>query len=445
MWMGWWLGLVPATVGLVLIWRGLRTRRRGSVPHCRACEYNLTGLTSERCPECGATIGAVGIVHGEARRRPGLALIGLLCVVLGGTPLLPVVRQTDWYPYKPSGWVLKDLQSPNVGVARRAWQELQRRSKAGRLSIAQNGKLIDVCLKKQGGGQPAGPPGVGTMVDYLGLCFLDGLLSDAQSKTFFDQIVLLELAVRPQVVVGDRVACRVSWRSRCPSASFWVVLEGNEMSLDGKVMARALGVSGQSSGSGGGGSSVSSFACDTPGKHTLSGTVEVTLYDGTFGDPDRSRRLHQGRRSVQATFEVLETAPPDHLMLIDDPSQEASLHACIKPVRVRCNSGQKGRPLDCEISIEIEAPPVNIAFDVIMRVDGAEHDLGSIHKKQGESTSWGVSGAYDGPVPETCDIILRSNVDILRRTVEMSRAWKGELVYPNLPVEHKRPVSQPGS
>lgn len=34
--------------------------------HCQDCGYNLTGLTSARCPECGRTLEAEEVVSDEA-------------------------------------------------------------------------------------------------------------------------------------------------------------------------------------------------------------------------------------------------------------------------------------------------------------------------------------------------------------------------------------------
>jgi len=44
--------LLLAVEGAILLALGLRVRRRGETPHCRRCDYALTGLASpERCPE----------------------------------------------------------------------------------------------------------------------------------------------------------------------------------------------------------------------------------------------------------------------------------------------------------------------------------------------------------------------------------------------------------
>jgi hypothetical protein len=49
-----WLPFLLLLVPTVLLWqRDRRTRRPG---HCRRCDYDLTGNTTGRCPECGLEI-----------------------------------------------------------------------------------------------------------------------------------------------------------------------------------------------------------------------------------------------------------------------------------------------------------------------------------------------------------------------------------------------------
>lgn len=41
---------------LMLVWLVITRRRPHKPGHCQKCNYNLTGNTSGRCPECGAAV-----------------------------------------------------------------------------------------------------------------------------------------------------------------------------------------------------------------------------------------------------------------------------------------------------------------------------------------------------------------------------------------------------
>lgn len=51
-----WLPFLALLLPTLLLWR--LDRRRPPPGHCR-CGYNLTGLTSGRCPECGTETAAI--------------------------------------------------------------------------------------------------------------------------------------------------------------------------------------------------------------------------------------------------------------------------------------------------------------------------------------------------------------------------------------------------
>lgn len=78
-------------VGILLLVLGLRPRRRGTEPHCAACDYNLTGVASDVCPECGTERSPANVVHGERYRRPQLAVVGALLATIGLASSVPVL------------------------------------------------------------------------------------------------------------------------------------------------------------------------------------------------------------------------------------------------------------------------------------------------------------------------------------------------------------------
>jgi hypothetical protein len=326
------LMILPLVGGLLLLISGLRTRRRGQTPHCRNCEYNLTGLTSERCPECGAEVTPFTIVHGERHRRPLRAGVGMVLMMMAGTLIFGAVGSFDWYSFSPTAWVIYQAKSTDPATTSRAWNELNRRIKAGQLSAGQHAKLIDLALKEQGS---TSKPMRGNLIDYLGDCYFKGRLSQAQQTLFFDQMTKLTLTVRPTVILGESVQYQIGHQSRSPSTGMWhrLVL-GQDASIDGKPLPGTGGGSCSNSGSGGGSGSMGlSLEYKVPGKHTLKITPELTVFNGTSFDEKTSTVLNKRTVPLEATLEILATEPPDYIRAVKDPSQTALLKAAITPMQ----------------------------------------------------------------------------------------------------------------
>lgn len=80
------LCLAGVCAGLLLLLKGLSYRYRGDEPHCARCDYNLTGVASEICPECGTERTPGTVVHGERYRRRWLVALGILLVLGSSVP-----------------------------------------------------------------------------------------------------------------------------------------------------------------------------------------------------------------------------------------------------------------------------------------------------------------------------------------------------------------------
>ena len=107
-----WPELAMAALLLLLlwpawrIWRVMRRPQAVGQPHCRRCNYQLTGITSSNCPECGAELTSRNRMTGKARKRrlvPALVIAGGLAGSLTALVIL-------WEP--PSavgGWTMEPV------------------------------------------------------------------------------------------------------------------------------------------------------------------------------------------------------------------------------------------------------------------------------------------------------------------------------------------------
>lgn len=67
-----------ALLGGSLILHGWRHRDpRDPSRYCRRCEYNLTGVESTQCPECGSELNEHSVVRGRIVRLRASVVTGL--------------------------------------------------------------------------------------------------------------------------------------------------------------------------------------------------------------------------------------------------------------------------------------------------------------------------------------------------------------------------------
>lgn len=159
MWIVWLpsaLVMFSGLAGLWLLLVGLRGRWIKTDPHCRACDYNLTGLAGPRCPECGGEVEKVGITTRRRRRHWHYVYISILMMSLPLAVLLGMFTRYagliessfDGYTWKPTTWVLSDTQSPDEELAMRAFYESKRRWADGDLSRAEIDRLAALAWER---------------------------------------------------------------------------------------------------------------------------------------------------------------------------------------------------------------------------------------------------------------------------------------------------------
>jgi len=443
-----------ALVGSVLVIRILlRPRRRGSTPHCACCDYNLTGLTSDRCPECGTEMTPANIVYGELAGRPWgkalAAVITLALLILAGR----WAWSYDWYRVRPNSWVLSDLQSSSLTRRSTAWGEIQRRVKNGSLSGAQHSRLIDICLQRQTAKTPflmVPDP----MIDYLGPCLLGGQMSPAQQATFIQQVIELKLTARSPVTVDQEVPLGIDGTCLSPGGSdIHVRMVGrSEIRIDGApstwTMTREVDPIGGYSGR-----RVSSCTLRRssslprllpPGQHVLSTIVQLEMVHQPRG-VTVPHVLHRWEIPLMAPVEVLAADSPRCLRLIGNPSLRPVLQEAITLIELVKDHYSDGGHEYLEARFEHSAIPVNVSFEVIVKGGGRERRLSAfaIDTLPYSHFPKTVTGDdYSGPllfnVGDRVDVILRTHKGPALSTTDMFEIWDGELVYPNVRIKSAR-------
>jgi len=88
--------------------------------------------------------------------------------------------------------------------------------------------------------------------------------------------------------------------------------------------------------------------------------------------------------------------------------------------------------------IIIDAPPIDLSFDVYARSGDEEHRIGGITAR----ADGGLQNAQDinahpasvFPDATTVDLILRAAPGPAERTLDITRAWNGEIVIEDVPI-----------
>jgi hypothetical protein len=505
-------------------------RRKGEAPHCAKCDYNLTGLQSDRCPECGTPIDSRSTPRGEPQRKRWLVYAAIACWLWGGFEVYRFVRQGNLYQSYPLSWVFQDAEFASGARSGRGWDELRRRQDESALSPGQQAELDALCARYIRSSKPAGahtswrmltkrvkdtalareavnalfqtcieqlgmdsPPAPDEawmvvemfivdsqlsssqqsqvvalclsqqpfdkarswnrpMVDYLEKLYRAGKLSAAEQETFFQQMVGFELLARKKVVLGDPVPVRLDIRRRgligfrvefCPADDERMTdmllpyLDGKLISGGPRMPTRINDLRSIDSGYREHISHQLALECDVAGQHTVELALTVRVRERFAGQAGGEAKLcHQRQIRLSAGFEVLGEEPADYIRQINDSSLRRALAECI---RCKTDRFDAGRGQHLWITVEIDKPPVGVAFEVFAQFEGMELRMGEVHAARGESVHRFLSAESGRPAPERCSVIFRSSEKVARNTVDLVEMWAGEIVLPQVPVSEFLP------
>ena len=171
--------------------------------------------------------------------------------------------------------------------------------------------------------------------------------------------------------------------------------------------------------------------CPPPGKHELSVTVHIEIFNGSMNGPGTVTLEYQCDRTMIGSFEVVATKPANLIQPVFDPKLAAAMKAAVTPQAFRYSL--KDHML--EGTIQFNNPPMNLAYEVIARYGGKEHRVGEVtyHAPAGTS-GYSTSGSVPDPPPATADVILRPSEKAAVDTVDIYTYWNQEMVFPNVPV-----------
>lgn len=483
------LGISLLALGLFLLVLWHRSRRAGTTPHCRKCDYNLTGLDllvspPPRCPECGSVLRGRRIVCGDRVRRraafAGIVAVLLLGVALVGRGLGPSLSSLYW-AWKPADLLIFDLDSGDSKIVERAVLELARRVQADSLWFWQRGRVVRRSLDVQSG--RIGPVQFAEIYpEWLGVFATRDQLGESERTEFFRNCFQIEIAARKLALSRFGVPVRFDHTWRGPQAgmrgSFRIkslTCAGAEIPREPLEMRDSVRL---------GPREVVDWLAPISklGNHVLRAELELEVR-GSSLENNTEKVLHTGSRIIEMHTTVLESLSPNSIALVDDdgsisqqphesekrqaeqlliqagaPGLSAEEQKSLRRAASALNT-PKSKPRDYVPQVTVhgvylakqagggevaecgvrfpETPFVGLAFDVIVKTPaGREFFLG--HVAQSTFDSWQKVHYVKADVVERLgglvSVILRPSPVAAMQTFDLDRIYSSELIFDDLPV-----------
>lgn len=434
---------------------GIRGRRVGTQPYCPRCGYNLTGLNSSTCPECGLSDIHRQAVRGK-RRSNRLAIVGGSVLMLGLMPPLgfDIYRRAtgfNYRPYLPLSWVLYNADNGDIKYL----NELVRRDGLNEIDNAGLQRVAKIALQKQKTVRTTTDAQI--WINLLEAIQQRGLLTPEQSAQYYSQMLNLSFEVRPRIRSGESLSFRLREFSAAPTTKRRTIRDEKLGHGYDDEWPKAIGYfSGRSSVSGVGSSGWSGSSISLPelepGTHTARLKVRYTIYDGPFwenGVEQSPPEVWTDDLEFSAPFEVLPADAPDTVQLINDPNLAAAIQSAIQMEDLRTSPSHSHQgTLNVQLSVRFSSQPgtsaerpADVAFSVYLQTATGVQELGSVTANT-TTTNGSTHVQQDDIQPfeeETATIILKTDPDAARNTIDLFEIWDGELIFNAVPIEHREP------
>ncbi len=169
------------------------------------------------------------------------------------------------------------------------------------------------------------------------------------------------------------------------------------------------------------------------GPHKLKVDATIIVYRGECGNEADSIQLHQFVLPLETDVEVLGGTLADHVKLIRSPEVNTAVRSCFKVrawgIMNYVDCGKNALELECDC---VSAPPVNLAFDILVQYDDIQLQFCRRHVSQ--SWPFGYPGFFSSctniipdKVPEQVTVILRSNIEYGVMYLGVFELWEGEI------------------
>ncbi len=466
--------LLALPVGLWFVVRGVRGGRVGVLPHCRRCDFELTGNAAlgvlfgpkgdgdavekqTKCPECGAELLKPDSIRiGAFKRRWFSALAGMLIMTTalltlgGGVMTLGAASVSSRFVKSSPTWLL-DWQLRNAGQASvdAICREVVRRDQAQLVTVADAATLMDSVLACCERPDIAWSASMTSVMNTLELTRGTPMSDGEWGRLFAKGIKSLDVRVRPKVREGAQVPMTLDLKllSELVKRDMQVSATLVSMRVNGGKWQPVSDQPyfGASISTNSDAFSFQSLQSPTipAGRHSLELEWELSLRNNNWQD------VCAIKRSVTCDIEVV---PADSKIIeeIVSPSAEVlKRKITLSEVSVHDfeSNGRMGQQSSGYVNFRSFDTMVPGAFEVYLLIPNTagetEHAYYSEWYTGNDRSRRGSMYSYSQPpsVPwsrvkalDKIDVLLKSSTPLAENTMDMTSCWQGEILYKDVPV-----------
>jgi hypothetical protein len=440
-----WALLAGGFFGILLLAVGLWPRRVGTTRFCRRCGYDLTGQSGARCTECGRDVSLPRAwVVGRRVRRPWVIAAGaaLLVATLAPLGLATYVwaRGVDWYPYKPTSWMIWDLVHGGSDTVRRAAMELGARLLIGKLSNDEVIRLSDACLDAQLGAT-FWERSTARMMLLRDLYAAQCLTSQQRERMFEQALRVRSVRLIESLSAEHEFPIMIEYDARVPEGAFFASIQSVKLIIGAEERPLAVPVA-ACTGWSDARCVVPTTQFDDPGRVNATLRISIAMTATSYAPTEAGTIVYSRTVERPLVLDILDAAHAPRVRLATALSKSNDMLKSIRVHRIPpMPIGRTPERTPPRIALWFDEDlPAHVSASVYALWDQQERFLGKVLQREVRDVPTCVLLAHDdlAAAPGRISVVLRPDSEPAEATADVREIWGDVIQFTDVEYETDR-------